>query len=164
MARRTLLLPVLGAALVLAACSAPAAPPAAPAPPEPLPPASCLLDVAKLATATGIGWTAETGAATATRCVYDPDGPRGPAFVAVTLTDRSSTDTAAELDTIAQACDPGSRKEAAPGFVCRLGSRSVLAAVVDEQHVITVSASEVPAGTQVDALQRAIADQLTTLA
>jgi hypothetical protein len=148
----------------LAACSAsPPAPPEAPV--APAPPASCVLDVAKLGAATGVAWTAETASATATRCVYDPDGPQGPVFAAVTLAEGGGP---AELDTIAKACAGGTRQVVASGFVCRLGTGtrptgSVLAATAGAGRLVTVTVSAAPSGTTVDAVARALADQLPAL-
>jgi len=163
MARRWILL-IGGLIGVLAGCGAP--PPAPPEPPAvPAPPAACVLDADKLRAATGVVWTAETATATATRCVYDPDGPQGPVFAAVTIVDGSA---AAGLDTVAEACVSGTRQVAGSGFVCRLGAAdrdtgSVLAATNGGGQLITVTVSAAPAGTTVEAVTRALADQLPAL-
>jgi hypothetical protein len=164
MTRRWLLVIGALAGAALAGCSAPPAPPVPPAPPAP--PAACALDAAKLHAATGVVWTAETATATATRCVYDPDGPRGPEFAAVTIAEGGA---AAELDTIAQACVAGTRQVVASGFVCRLGvgdrsTGSVLAATAGSGRLVTVTVSAAPTGTTVEALSKALAEQLPALA
>ncbi len=162
MARRGTL--VIGALVgVLAGCSAPPAPPVPPA--APAPPAACALDAEKLHAATGVTWTAETATATATRCVYDPDGPQGPVFAALTIAEGGA---AAELDTIAQACVGGTRQVVASGFVCRLGAGdratgSVLAATARNGRAVTVTVSAAPTGTTVEGLSKALAAQLPAL-
>jgi hypothetical protein len=164
MARRGILLIAALAGAALAGCSgAPPAPPVPPAPPAP--PAACALDAEKLHAVTGVTWTAETATATATRCVYDPGGPQGPVFAAVTIAERGA---AAELDTIAQACVGGTRQVVASGFVCRLGAGdrstgSVLAATAGNGRLVTVTVSAAPAGTTADAVSRALAEQLPAL-
>jgi hypothetical protein len=163
MARPGILL-IAALAGALAACSAPPAPPLPPAPPAP--PAACALDRDKLQAATGIAWTVETATATATRCIYDPDGPQGPVFAAVTIAEGGAV---IELDTVAQACVGGSRQVVASGFVCRLGAGdrgtgSVLAATGGSGRLVTVTVSAAPAGTTVEALSKALADQLPALA
>jgi hypothetical protein len=163
MARRGIL--VIGALVgALAGCSAPPAPPVPPAPPSR--PAACAIDAEKLHAATGIAWAVETATATATRCVYDPDGPRGAVFAAVTIAEGGA---AAELDTIAQACVGGTRQVVASGFVCRLGAGgratgSVLAATAGSGRLVTVTVSAAPAGTTVEGLSKALAEQLPALA
>lgn len=162
MARRRMLLAAGLIGVALAGCSGPQAAPEPPA--APARPAACMVDEDTLRAATGVAWTAETATATATRCVYDPDGPQGPVFAAVTIADGA----AAELETVAQACVGGTRQGVANGFVCRLGANdratgSVLAATAGGGRLVTVTVSAAPAGTTVDALSKALAEQLPAL-
>lgn len=135
--------------------AAPDAPAASSAPPPP--PASCLLDVDRLTAATGITWTAEAETGTATRCVYDPVGAPEEAFAAVTLDDGPN------LDTVAQACVPGTRQAAGNGFVCRLGAGSLMAATTRDGELVTVTVAKAPPGTTTEALTEALAEQLPDL-
>lgn len=92
------------------------------------------------------------------------DGP--PGFLAVEIASTRGADPAAELDTIAQVCAPGSRAPvtaAEGGFVCRIAGAGVYGAVVRGGQVITLSASTVPAGTSAARLVVAVSQQLAAL-
>jgi hypothetical protein len=166
--------PALLAAGLLAGCSLVGSDPAAPdtsarAAPLP-PPAACLLDTAVLATDTGLTWTPDQTTATDTRCVYDPAGAAatasdGPAFVAVDVA-VAAGDPGAQLDTLAQLCEAGSRAPVDAterGFVCRFQGGSVFAALVHRGRMVTVAASAVPAGTTAAGLVVAFGRQLGSL-
>ncbi|MFC4946473.1 hypothetical protein [Pseudonocardia sp. GCM10023141] len=173
---------LIAGATVIAGCTAGvdgngAAPKAAA---TPAPPAACMLDTAALAVTTGVAWTADPSTASDTRCVYDPAAAPaptvaaspaggsgvlpGPDFVAVDVT-RFTGDPAAELDTIAEVCETGSRAPGPgnDGFVCRLAGGSVYAGVVRDNRAVTVSASAVPAGTTAARLVVGIGQQLGIL-
>ena len=159
---------LLGAAVVLAGCSAepggdPSPSPEPPAAPPPAPPAACLLDPGALATVTGLAWTPDQSTASDTRCVYDPVPPAGPAFLAVEIVPATTDDPQTELDTAAAACADGSRAPLAAegtGFVCRFRGGSVFAAQVRAGQLVTVSASAVPDGTTAARLVLALQQQL----
>ena len=154
---------VLAAAALLVACSGEVEPaPAVPTPPPP--PAACLLDVDALAAATGLPWTPEPATAGDVRCVYDARQDDPLAFLAVELAPPVSP---AELEDVAAACTDGSRTTVAAGrgaFVCTLPAGSILGAVAADDHLITVAASQIPAGTTADELAPALASQLVHIA
>jgi hypothetical protein len=170
--------PAIAAALLtvgalLAGCTAdsgtgPAETPPPQAAPPP-PPAACLLDTAALAADTGLTWTPDQATATDTRCVYDPQGDAagtadGPAFVTVEVA--AAGEPGAQLDTLAELCEQGSRApvEAADGgFVCRFQGGNVFAALVSRGKVVTVAASAVPTGATAATLVVAFAKQLGSL-
>lgn len=154
--RRTVLAVLVGSA-TLAGCTAGTAPVAAPGPtPEPVaPPAACVLDVPALTTATGLVWTPEETTASDTRCVYDAATGSSTDFLVVERGD------AGPLETLAQACGPGSRTEAGTdGFVCRFPGGGVFAARDRDGVVLTLAAAETPVGSTPDRLVTAFAGQL----
>ncbi|WP_300019574.1 hypothetical protein [Pseudonocardia sp.] len=181
----------VGAALVLGAavwtgCTVAPAPEqaAAPAPEPVVPPAACVLDVAALAAATGLSWTADATTASDTRCVYDPDPDAGDGFVSVEVLpaapagadqataapdvpapDVPAPDVPApdvpRLETLAQACAAGSREPVGTdGFVCRFPGGGVFAARDRADTMLTVAAAEVPVGTTPERLTAAFGEQL----
>jgi len=154
---------LLAAAALLVACSSGVEPPPS-VPTPPPPPAACLLDVDALAAATGLTWTPDAATVGDVRCVYD--APQGDplAFLAVELAPPVS---AAGLEEVAAACTDGSRTTVAAGrgaFVCMLPAGSILGAVAADDHLITVAASEVPAGTSAERLTAALSAQLQRIA
>lgn len=161
---------LLGVAVlaVLGGCTA--APPAsapliAPTPEPVVPPAACVLDLAAMATATGLTWTADETTASDTRCVYDPEPGSGTDFVAVEVLSSPPTSSGpapAALDTLALACAPDTRAPAgSDGFVCRFPGGGVFAARDRAGVVVTVAAAEVPAAITADQLAAAFTEQLT---
>jgi hypothetical protein len=137
-------------------------PPAVPTPPPP--PAACLLDADTLAAATGLTWTADAATAGDVRCVYDVRQGDPLAFLAVEL---APPVLPAGLEEVAAACTDGSRTTVAAGrgaFVCTLPAGSMLGAVAAEAHLVTVAASQIPAGTTADKLAPALASQLAHIA
>ena len=133
------------------------------------------------ASQTGAGGSARDGATEGRRAPSAEDGgPGGPveagatgagpaAFVAVDVTPAAGEAAAgkaaaAQLDVLAQVCEAGTRTATAgSGFVCRLSGGSVFAALVDADRVVTVAASDVPAGTTAAALVVAFGEQLDAL-
>jgi hypothetical protein len=154
---------LLVAAALLVACSGRVeAPPVVPTPPPP--PAACLLDVDALGAATGLTWTPDAATAGDVRCVYDTRQGDPLAFLAVELAPPVSP---AGLEDVAAACTDGSRTTVAAGraaFVCRLPAGSVLGAVAADDHLITVAASAVPAGTSAEKLTAALSAELQRIA
>jgi hypothetical protein len=154
---------LLAASALLVACSSEVEPPPA-VPTPPPPPAACLLDVAALAAATGLSWTPDATRAGDVRCVYDVRQGDPLAFLAVELAPPVSP---AELDDVAAACTDGSRTTVVAGrgaFLCTLPAGSMLGAVAADDHLITVAASQIPAGTTADKLAPALASQLAHIA
>lgn len=157
---------LLGTLVLLAGCTAvpAAAPPApVPAPAPPAPPAACLLDPAALERATGLGWVADAVPATDSRCVYDPTGGDGSAFVVVDLADGTDVETPAAL------CTAGTRAGVASGgLVCRFGDGvlgvGVLGVGVTGGRTVSLAAAAVPAGTDAARLQAAFGAELDRLA
>jgi hypothetical protein len=138
------------------------------APPDP--PAACVLDTTALADATHVTWTPDQATANDTRCVYDagPNAatPAGPAFLTVSLFNRTQADPAAERESLAQLCVQGSRvdlNKADGGFVCRFDGDLVYGALVRGDQVVQVATSAIPRSTASAALSSAITDQLANL-
>ncbi len=165
-------------------------PAAAPEPPPPAapppPPAACLLDPGRLAAVTGLAWAPDQSTASDTRCVYDAGGPvpagptpsasasaapsagatGSPEFLTVEVAPSAADGTRTELATVSAACAAGSRapvRADGSGFVCRFRGGSVLAATVQADRLVTVSASAVPAGTTAERLVLALQQQLGAL-
>ena len=154
---------VLLAAALLVACSGEVEPPPA-VPTPPPPPAACLLDVDALAAATGLTWTPDAATAGDVRCVYDARPGDLLAFLAVELAPPVSP---AELEDVAAACTDGSRTTVAAGrgaFVCTLPAGSILGAVAADDHLITVAASQIPAGTTAERLTAGLSAELAHIA
>jgi hypothetical protein len=154
---------LLAVAVLLVACGGGVEPPPA-VPTPPPPPAACLLDVDALAAATGLTWTPDAATAGDDRCVYDARPGDPLAFLAVELAPPVSP---AGLEEVAAACTDGSRTAVTAGraaFVCMLPAGSMLGAVAAEEHLVTVTASEIPTGTTADQLAAALAVQLARIA
>jgi hypothetical protein len=154
---------LLVAAALLVACSGGVEPPPA-VPTPPPPPAACLLDVEVLAAATGLTWTPDATSAGDVRCVYDARQGDPLAFLAVELAPPVSE---AELEDVAAACTDGSRTTVDAGrgaFVCTLPAGSMLGAVAADDHLITVTASQIPTGTTAGRLAAGLSAELRRIA
>ena len=92
--------------------------------------------------------------------------PAGPAFLTVSLFNRTQADPAAERELLAQLCLEGSRvdvNKADGGFVCRGGGDLVYGAIVRGDQVVQVAASAIPEAMASATLASAITDQLANL-
>jgi hypothetical protein len=151
--------------LLVPACTATPVP--APHATPPPPPAACLLDVTGLLKDTGVMWTPDAATASDARCVYDAGpGPNGPVFLAVTLAPPSQADPAAEIESVAQLCDRGSRVALdvdRGGLLCRFGGGQVLGAVARDDTTVLVTTSDTPTATTGAKLVVAVESQLKLL-
>lgn len=157
--------------LAAAGCASPR--PQVPQAAPPAPPAACLLDAARFTDDTNVTWNPDQATASDTRCVYDAaggpasgTGTAGPQFTAVTVAPVTTTDPAAELDTVAQACTAGTRApvpSSRTGFVCRVAGGTVFGATAHGGQIVTVSVSAVPPATSAARLVFAVSRQLAAI-